>query len=412
MRTCDRCSARMAPGRPRVRVGGQQLWCQTCVKDVDAPSGRYRPGSDIDTAASKTASYERCPSCGGNQRYSGEHDQMPVLHGTTIWGDPESRLYMDETGVTGVPARAQEATDHPRWPRLKHEQFNFRGPRGGDRQVHSDEDHWVDDFTPLRHSLNALEPTMDRKMPRTAAERANPFPGEHLCPSCQGEDSEDCRMCAGKGVVRDSRREYEKKQASVGYCNLCGTTRELARDVRGQSVCVECQKGLTRQSSLRTVAHDSGDGQTIYHCPFCGSGQVLARSDRTIECEFCHTSFTVQVQPEYSAFPQTDANGQPIQVPGMPGQIDQPVGAQPDPNAMQDPNAQPTGQDINGDGVDDGFQAPASADNQPPWLKGGMLRTASGQVLSPADYVRHLAIKHADDRPAVLKQIRATRSAS
>jgi hypothetical protein len=60
------------------------------------------------------------------------------------------------------------------------------------------------------------------------------------------------------------------------------------------------------------TAHDSGDGQTIYHCPFCGSGQVLARSDRTIECEFCHTAFTVQVQPEFSAFPQT-VNGQPME---------------------------------------------------------------------------------------------------
>src|ERR1043165_7189683 len=73
------------------------------------------------------------------------------------------------------------------------------------------------------------------------------------------------------------------------------------------------------------VAHDSGDPQVIYHCPSCGSGQVIARSDGTVECGFCKMCFTVQVQPRYPAFPQT-INGQPIQVPGMgpqwPGQDD------------------------------------------------------------------------------------------
>lgn len=246
MRACERCGEGMAPGRPRVRVGGKQLWCQTCAKDIDSPSGRYRPGTDIAT-----------------------------------------------------------------------------------------------------HSL--LEADMNTKIALTAT--------------------------------------------------------------------------LTNQRII-VVAHDSGDGQTIYHCPFCGSGQVLARSDRTIECEFCHTSFTVQVQPEYSAFPQTDPQtGLPIQVPGMPGQIDQPVGAPgADPNADpaaagQDPTAagQATGQDANQDGVDDGFEAgaPASAGNQPPWLKGARLfHTASGQALDPADYIRHLAIKHADDRSAVVMQVRATRRAT
>jgi hypothetical protein len=68
------------------------------------------------------------------------------------------------------------------------------------------------------------------------------------------------------------------------------------------------------------IAHDSGDGETIYHCPFCGSGQVIARSDGTVECEFCHTAFTVQVQPEMPAFPQT-INGMPVDVPGMPGAL-------------------------------------------------------------------------------------------
>lgn len=258
-RKCERCSSTMEVGRPRVRVANQ-LWCQTCTKDQDAPSGRYRPGTDI-AKESMTA----------------------------------------EDFATGV------MTEY--------------------------------------HRL--LEADMNIKMALTAS-------------------------------------------------------------LTGQRIIV--------------VAHDSGDGQTIYHCPFCGSGQVLARSDKTIECEFCHTSFTVQVQPEYSAFPQT-MDGQPVQVPGMPGQIDEPVGGGPaDPNAApmpgEDPNAVPgaegaaTGQDVNQDGVDDGFEEtqPAGTDNQPPWLKSG-LRTTAGAVLPLDEYMRHLALKHADAdvRPTVLRQVRASR---
>ena len=38
--------------------------------------------------------------------------------------------------------------------------------------------------------------------------------------------------------------------------------------------------------ALIKVAHQSGDGVTIYHCPFCGSGQVIAGSDGTVSCDF------------------------------------------------------------------------------------------------------------------------------
>lgn len=156
---------------------------------------------------------------------------------------------------------------------------------------------------------------------------------------------------------------------------------------------------------LFVLAHDSGDGETIYHCPFCGSGQVIARSDRTIECEFCHTSFTVQVQPEYSAFPQT-MDGQPVQVPGMPGQIDAPVGGSPADPSIAAP-------DSDGDGIPDqqGFDpaAAASAQNQPPWLTAG-LKTQAGKVLPVEEYVHHLALKHAGEkRTAVLRRVRASR---
>jgi hypothetical protein len=84
-----------------------------------------------------------------------------------------------------------------------------------------------------------------------------------------------------------------------------------------------------RSYAMQYLAHDSGDGQTVYHCPFCGGGNVIGRSDGTIECGFCNTHFTVQVQPEFAGMPQT-VDGQPYDVPGMPGGVDPMTGQPPD----------------------------------------------------------------------------------
>jgi hypothetical protein len=161
------------------------------------------------------------------------------------------------------------------------------------------------------------------------------------------------------------------------------------------------------------MAHDSGDAEVVFHCPFCGSGQVLARNDGTIECQFCSACFTVQVQPQYPAFPQT-INGMPVQVPGMgpqwPGQDPgDPAAGQPvDPNADQDgdgvpddqeqpPGQAPPDEDDGGDDSDDGN----------PFAKKSLLyRTVSGAMLDEDRYVRHLALAHASDPQAVLTKIR------
>lgn len=84
-----------------------------------------------------------------------------------------------------------------------------------------------------------------------------------------------------------------------------------------------------RYHAMQYLAHDSGDGQTVYHCPFCGGGNVIGRSDGTIECGFCNTHFTVQVQPEFAGMPQT-IDGQPYDVPGMPGGVDPNTGLPPE----------------------------------------------------------------------------------
>ena len=183
-------------------------------------------------------------------------------------------------------------------------------------------------------------------------------------------------------------------------------------------------KGMTNEA-MKKHAHDSGDGETIYHCPFCGSGQVIARSDRTIECEFCHTCFTVQVQPEFSAFPQT-INGMPVQVPGMPGQsgVDPMGGADPMGGGMNpdgtpmDPMADPMGggefPPEGEDGGDPMEQESEEEDNEGPPKKGkdegnpftSSLRGKAGKVMAFDDYLAHLAITHTANYDRTMSMIR------
>jgi 5-methylcytosine-specific restriction endonuclease McrA len=68
---------------------------------------------------------------------------------------------------------------------------------------------------------------------------------------------------------------------------------------------------------LVKTAHGNMDGVTVFHCPFCGSGQVV-NSGTSIECTFCHSSFTVLVQPQFPMMPQT-VDGQPYTPGQQPG---------------------------------------------------------------------------------------------
>jgi GNAT superfamily N-acetyltransferase len=170
-------------------------------------------------------------------------------------------------------------------------------------------------------------------------------------------------------------------------------------------------------TAMRKQAHDSGDGQRIFHCPFCGAGQVIARSDGTVECEFCHTAFTVQVQPQFSSFPQTDpVTGQPIMIPGMPGQIDAPgtlpgaPGGLP-PGAEDDGSGNPfddgSGAESGPPGADEGDDS--GDDNKPDFLKGSSFRTAAGDMLTEEAYARHLALRFSADPEKMIETLRSSR---
>lgn len=164
---------------------------------------------------------------------------------------------------------------------------------------------------------------------------------------------------------------------------------------------------VASKMAVKKEAHDSGDGETIYHCPFCGAGGVMGRSDGTAECQFCGTSFTVQVQPSMSAMPQT-IDGEPYANPEMPGEQTPPGEEVPG----QEPEITETGiEEVGGEGGDVPNANPFTGEE--PKAKNPFaailrpeFKTASGQMLSEEDYLKHLAIRHADDREAVLAALR------
>lgn len=154
-------------------------------------------------------------------------------------------------------------------------------------------------------------------------------------------------------------------------------------------------------------AHQSGDGVTIAHCPLCGSGQVIGRSDGNAECQFCNSAFMVRVQPMYSAFPQT-VDGMPMQIPGMPPPTPAPGmdagmgappgadGAPPEAGGDAAGGAPPFGADAGDDAGSDGPPDDAGDDKDsgggaPPFGKKKSYRTSSGTIVSRDAYLRYLA---------------------
>lgn len=123
---------------------------------------------------------------------------------------------------------------------------------------------------------------------------------------------------------------------------------------------------------LRSHGHVSLDSR-IAHCPFCGSGAVVARSDESVECSICQRAFVVMEQPLYSAMPGAEYQGMEID--------GEPVVEDPTPTAFAPPPqpAQP--------------EADPFADDENP-ITASSYVTDTGERLTRAAYIRHLAHKH------------------
>lgn len=171
-----------------------------------------------------------------------------------------------------------------------------------------------------------------------------------------------------------------------------------------------------RTGTVRKVAHDPGDPLVTSHCPFCGSGQVVGRSDGTIGCDFCGQNYIVRVQPAFPGMPQMPMGpGAPSDVgpdgglvdPGMVGPDGMPMdGEEPPPGEDGDPEGPP---------MDDGDEPPPDdgGDDAPP-SKGKSKKKSSlryrgleGQPLTEEQFLRHVAVRVSGASPKVMAALRA-----
>lgn len=187
---------------------------------------------------------------------------------------------------------------------------------------------------------------------------------------------------------------------------------------------------MTRARGVgRKVAHDPGDPLVTSHCPFCGSGQVVGRSDGTIACDFCGQSYIVRVQPAFPGMPQMPMGpGAPSDV-GPDGGLVDPGMVGPDGMPM-DGEGPPPGEDGEEGGPlegppDDGDDAPppggdddATGSGPPP--KGKSKKKSSlhgiavrryngleGQPLTEDQFLRHVAVRASGADPRVMARLRA-----
>jgi hypothetical protein len=177
----------------------------------------------------------------------------------------------------------------------------------------------------------------------------------------------------------------------------------------------------------RRTAHDPGDPLVTSHCPFCGSGQVVGRSDGTISCDFCGQSYIVRVQPAFPGMPQMPMGpGAPSDVgpdgglldPGMVGADGMPADGEGPPPGDAAAEGGPEGSPPGGeelppgdDGGDDDTPFPPEKDKKSG--KGGnkkksaRFRGLDGQFLTEAQFVRHLAVRLSGGDPRVMARLRA-----
>lgn len=226
-----------------------------------------------------------------------------------------------------------------------------------------------------------------------------------------------CEQCKGAIPDRTSRQRNSKGEL---VCDSCVGTQTPDWPVHSSLKPSQVQEYKRRASEAmrsilridQKVAHDSGDNAVVNHCPMCGSGAVTGGSDGTIECGFCHTCVTVQVQPAHPNMPQT-IDGQAVAPPGMPAGQETEMSAPVDPAVDEDAEGAPA--DALGQADPDAAEQEGMADPQaeqdaetvpPQFRQSSKYFTEEGDVLDLNRYLDKLALDHADDRLAVLASVR------
>lgn len=346
VRNCERCGARMSPWQPRKRIG-DDLVCPGCAQK---DSNDLR--SDRDVAFSLAS-------------------RKTIHRGGKALAPPKAQVV---TANAFEDSQVQWTGNQPPRPQVSYTEF----PHYSDGMQFGA--HITCNLCGASKRFVSMGPLQSWK-----EMHADPSKGDWACSKLRTAS----RRTAGE---MDGRRVQERGTFLVGTVieDRGFGGKMLVRFDNGEERWVDSlDVKAWALGSRQVVAHDSGDGETIYHCPFCGAGQVTGRSDGTAECSFCSTAFTVQVQPQMAATPQT-IDGVPHVHPDMPGE----------PGVPEDPEA-----DFEGTEMD---LLPSEEEDQLAATSAYYL-TAEGIALDHDAYVRHLAIAHADDRTAVIEQVRAER---
>jgi hypothetical protein len=181
---------------------------------------------------------------------------------------------------------------------------------------------------------------------------------------------------------------------------------------------------MTRPRGVgRKVAHDPGDPLVTSHCPFCGSGQVVGRSDGTIGCDFCGQNYIVRVQPAFPGMPQMPMGpGAPSDVgpdgglvdPGMVGPDGMPMGGEGPPPADAEGGEMPPDEGAPPPGGDeDEDAAPPKGKSKKASLRQVAVRRYNGlegQPLTEDQFLRHVAVRASGADPRVMATLRADAS--
>lgn len=195
-------------------------------------------------------------------------------------------------------------------------------------------------------------------------------------------------------------------------CEKCGT--EMPADVprqrvAGLFVCEGC-------TGHKKIAHDMStrDPLVVRHCAFCGSGQVVARNDGSVECGFCQSVFTIRIEPFYMGWPQT-VNGTPQDLPLHPNESGDNAGGFPGEEGGFDSEEDEFGEEDDdqfGAGFEDEGEEFDDEDDEEEeefdFGKKSFLTTAFGGEVDEESYIKHLAIRLADDndRDRIIDSIR------
>jgi hypothetical protein len=217
-------------------------------------------------------------------------------------------------------------------------------------------------------------------------------------------------------------KPLDSKDGLVVKCAFCG-----AEDPDSEEVCPST-KGTGRhvlesvssgslenaldtpdKTTRRHIAHGYGSEDTISHCPRCGSGNIWGQSSGDIHCEWCDLSFTVTVQPSFPTAVQT-INGVPMDMDGqpVPPGPSAPPGASLEEEEGPSPQAPPPGAQGAGMPIQSSLGHPIPS--APPINFGyrppSLLFTADHNILDRNDFINYLALRHANNKTAILNSVK------